>query len=244
MKFQVTRRAALAWHGGRCAGSRPRQTGFRRSAHHQIQPRRVARRPQGQGRAFVQATGRKIHRRQSHRRSLSELLALQGQGRARSPAAQLGASSGAVDLQIRSARRQGIRRLRSAVPDDRRRACAPDDGEPDDGRAQQEARSQGRQAAGLLGQRRARLYRQPAADHARRFPGPENAHPGLESARCGRAPARRHSADHRLRRALSGAADRRRRRRRQCAVQYLDAEILRRAEISHRVASRTARPMR
>ena len=63
---------------------------------------------------------------------------------------------------------------------------------------------------------------------------------GSKSARRGGAPARRHSADHRLRRALSGAADRRRRRRGQCAVEHLDAEILRRAEISHRVASRPA----
>ena len=136
--------------------------------------------------------------------------------------------------------RQGVRRLRPAVPDERRCPRPPDDGEPDDGRPQQEARSQGRGAARLLGQRRARLYGQQAADPARGLPRPEDAHPGLQGARRGGARTRRHPADHGVRRALPDAADRRRRRRGQCAVQHPDPEALRGAEISHRVLSRAA----
>ena len=47
---------------------------------------------------------------------------------------------------------------------------------------------------------------------------------GSQGARCGDARARRHSADHGLLRALSGAADRRGRRRGQRAVEYPDAD--------------------
>src|ERR1700722_380124 len=54
----------------------------------------------------------------------------------------------------------------------------------------------GRGAARLLGQRRPRLYRQQAAHKARGLPRPQNAHPGLQGARCGGARARRHSPDH------------------------------------------------
>ncbi len=72
------------------------------------------------------------------------------------------------------------------------------------------------------------------------FRGLEDAHPGLEGARRGGARARRHPADHGVRRALPGAADRRRRRRGQRAVQYPDAEVLRGAEVPHRVLSRAA----
>ena len=123
--------------------------------------------PKGKAALAVQGAGREIHQRQSEGRSLSELFALQGQGGAGGVAARLGAAAGAVDLQIRPARRQGIRHFRSAVPDERRCACAPDDGEPDDGRAQQEARGQGRVTARLLGQRRPRLYREQAAASCR-----------------------------------------------------------------------------
>ena len=52
---------------------------------------------------------------------------------------------------VRPARDSGIRCVRPAVPDERRYPCAADDGEPDDGRAQQEARGQGGVAARLLG---------------------------------------------------------------------------------------------
>ena len=74
------------------------------------------------------------------------------------------------DLQVRSARGQRVRRFRSAVPDGRRCPRAPDDGEPDDGRPQQEAGGKGRLAARLLGQRRARLYRQQGAPLAGGLP--------------------------------------------------------------------------
>ena len=62
------------------------------------------------------------------------------------------------------------------------------------------------------------------------FRGLEDAHPGLQGARRRGARARRHPADHRVRRALPGAADRRGRRRGQRAVQHPDPEVLRSAE--------------
>ena len=206
----------------------------------QIQPCGGAGRAQGQGGAVLQGTGREIHRRPRQGRSLSELLALQGQRGTRGAAARLGAVAGAVDVEVQPARRQGVRRFRFAVSVERRGARPADDGEPDDGRTQQEAREQGGCAARLLGQWRARLHRQQAADHAGRFSRHENAHPGRQGAGCGGARARRHSADHRLRRALSGAADRRGRRRGQRSDEYSDPTVLRSAEAPDHLAPRPA----
>ena len=155
-------------------------------------------------------------------------------------AARLGAVAGAVDLEIQPARRQGVRRFRPAVSVERRGARPADDGEPDDGRPQQEAREQGRFAARLLGQRRARLHRQQAPDHAGRFSRHENAHSGRQGAGRGDARAWRHSADHRLRRTVPGAADRRGRRRGQRADEYSHAAILRSAEAPDHIAPRPA----
>ena len=90
----------------------------------QVQPRGVARCAQGQGLVAVQGTGREIHQRPGQGRSLSELLALQGQGGAGGAAARLGADFGAVDLKVRPARDSGIRCVRPAVPDERRYPCA------------------------------------------------------------------------------------------------------------------------
>ena len=53
---------------------------------------------EGPCRRKIQGTGREIHRRQGEGRSLSELAALQGQGRAGSAAARRGADAGAVEL--------------------------------------------------------------------------------------------------------------------------------------------------
>src|SRR6516225_10424044 len=119
--------------------------------HYQIQPRRLSRRAEGQSGFAVQATRREIHQWPSERGGLSELVALQGQGGTRSLATRFSATSGAVNLEVWTARRQGIRRIRSAIFDERRYACPADDGEPNDVRAQQEARGQGSRAAGLLG---------------------------------------------------------------------------------------------
>src|SRR5665213_2192720 len=86
----------MATRGGRCRhfpGAR-----FRRGAspdHHQIQPRRGQRHAEGQGRAPFQGARREIHQRQGEGRSLSELVALQRQGRDRSIATRLGADAGA-----------------------------------------------------------------------------------------------------------------------------------------------------
>ena len=100
--------------------------------------------------------------------------------------------------------------------------------------------AKGVRTARLLGQRRAQLHRQQAAGLAGRLPRHENAHSGRQGAGRGGARARRHSADHRLRRTLSGAADRRRRRRGQCRLEHPDAEILRSAEAHDAVAPQPA----
>ena len=49
---------------------------FADADHHQVQPRRFARRAQGQGGFDVQAAGREVHQRPSDGRGLSELFAL------------------------------------------------------------------------------------------------------------------------------------------------------------------------
>ena len=81
----------------------------------QVQPRRGDQYAEGAGGREVQGTGREIHRRQGQGRSLSELAALQGQGRAGSAAARRGADAGAVELEVRPDRGQGIRGVRSAL---------------------------------------------------------------------------------------------------------------------------------
>ena len=82
---------------------------------HQVQPRGGDQHAEGPGGREIQGTGREIHRRQGQGRSLSELAALQGQGRAGSAAARRGADAGALELEVRPDRRQGIRGVRSAV---------------------------------------------------------------------------------------------------------------------------------
>src|SRR6266568_8554718 len=63
-----------------------------------VQPRGGDQYAEGTGGREVQGTGREIHRRQGQGRSLSELAALQGQGRAGSLAARRGADAGALEL--------------------------------------------------------------------------------------------------------------------------------------------------
>ena len=82
---------------------------------HQVQPCRRQRHAERQGRAQVQGTRREIHQRQGEGRGLSELAIVQGQGRNGRVAARFGADAGALDRQIRPARRQGIRGARSAL---------------------------------------------------------------------------------------------------------------------------------
>ena len=138
--------------------------------------------PKGAGCREVQGTGREVHRRQGQGRGLSELAALQGQGRARGAAARRGADAGAVELQVRPDRRQGIRGVRSALHPPR-----PDDAAQSHRRT---ARRQAAEAAGfqghdrscLLGQRLQADERQQEAARARRLQGPEVPHPVLEGA--------------------------------------------------------------
>ena len=123
----------------------------RRYHRHQVQPRRRQRHAEGQGRAQVQGACREVHQRQGQDRGLSELLALQGQGRDRGAATRLGADAGAVDREVRAARRQGIRGARPALAVQGRRDLF----RRHEGRgrqvAVQEARGQGHHRSRLIG---------------------------------------------------------------------------------------------
>src|SRR4051794_5364961 len=81
----------------------------------QVQPRGGDQYAEGTGGREVQGTGREIHRGQGQGRSLSELAALQGQGRAGGAATRRGADAGALELEVRPDRGQGIRGVRSAL---------------------------------------------------------------------------------------------------------------------------------
>ena len=83
---------------------------------------------EGQGRRQVQGTRREVHQRQGQGRGLSELAALQGQGRARGAAARRGADAGAVDSpsSARSASRSSrCSTCRTSCPTRRRCARSP-----------------------------------------------------------------------------------------------------------------------
>ena len=120
---------------------------------HQVQPRRRDQHAEGSRRRKVQGTGGEIHRRQGQGRSLSELAALQGQGRAGSAAARRGADAGAVELQVRPDRRQGVRGVRSSVHPPRPRHLAQSHRRPARREAAKTARRQGHDRSRLLGQR-------------------------------------------------------------------------------------------
>ena len=82
---------------------------------HQVQPRGGFQHAQGRGGGKIQGTGREIYRRQGQGRDLSELDALQGQGRTGGAAARRGADAGAVEFQVRPDRGARIRGVRSAL---------------------------------------------------------------------------------------------------------------------------------
>ena len=93
--------------------------------------------------------------------------AVQGQGRDRSAAARLGADAGAVDREVRPARRQGIRGARPAVAVQGRSDLHQGDEGPGRQVAVQEARVQGHHRPRLLGQRLPHGVGQPAAAQRR-----------------------------------------------------------------------------
>ena len=121
--------------------------------HHQIQPRGRDRHAEGQGVGKIQGARREIHRRQGQGRSLSELDALQGQGRARGAAARQRADAGAVQLEIRPARYPRVRSVRSALHPPRSEDAAEGDGRPTRCAPAQAARAEGYHRPCLLGQR-------------------------------------------------------------------------------------------
>src|SRR5262249_40454810 len=93
-----------------------RRSGGRATAdRHQVQPRGRAGYAEGQGCDEIRRARGKIYRRQGEGGGLSQLVALQGQGRARSAPARRRADAGAVELEVRPDRRQGVRGVRPAV---------------------------------------------------------------------------------------------------------------------------------
>ena len=133
----------------------------------QVQPRGRDQHAEGVGGREVQGTGREIHRRQGQGRSLSELAALQGQGRAGSAPARRGADAGAVELEIRPDRGQGIRGVRSALHPSRPEDVAQSHRRPARRQAAEAAGFEGHDRPCLLGQRLQADERQQEAGDAR-----------------------------------------------------------------------------
>ncbi len=130
--------------------------------------------PKGLAAEKFKELAEKLHQRQGQGRSLSELPALQGQGRARGAAARRGADAGAVELQVRPDRGQAVRGVRSAL-----HPAGPEDAAEGHRRsarrqAAQAARFQGHDRSGLLGQRLQADERQQEAGGAGRLQGPSN----------------------------------------------------------------------
>ena len=157
---------------------------------HQVQPRRRAGHAEGQGRRKVQGTCREVHRWQGQGRGLSELAALQGQGGTGGAAARRGADAGAVALQVRAARREGVRGVRPALHLSRLRRAAQGHRRPDRQSSCSTSWKPRASRPGLLGQRLQGHVRQQADQDARRLSGPEDAHPVLEGAGSADAGAR------------------------------------------------------
>ena len=173
--------------------------------------------PKGKASEFFAKRAGRAHQGQGQGRGLPEQPALQGQGRDGGAAARRGADAGAVAGQVRPARRQGVRGLRPALHLRRHGRAAQ--GHPGSGRqaVARQARRQGHQGPGVLGQRLQVVLGQQAAQDAGRLQGPEDAHPVVQGARGGDPRARRHAAGDGVLRGLPGAADRRRRRHREPA---------------------------
>ena len=148
---------------------------------HQIQPRRGAQHAEGQGRREVQGTRREIHQRQGEDRGLSQLVALQGQGRARGAAARRRADAGAVELEVRPDRHQRLRSVRSALHRSQQGRAAQSHRRSDWPADAQAAGIEGHGRARLLGQRLQGDERQQAAQYAGRLQGAEIPHPVVES---------------------------------------------------------------
>ena len=170
-----------------------------------------------------------------------ELGALQGQGRGRGAAARRGADAGAVAGEVRSARREGIRGLRSAlrvlrrgrVPSRRRRSHRQV--------AARQARREADQGSRLHRQRLPRDGRQSTDEEAGRLQGHEDADPVVEGARGADARARRVAASDGRVRGVPGDADRRGRWNRRRAVGAVHAEAERGREVHDAVGPRPPR---
>ncbi len=139
-------------------------------------------------------------------------------------AARRGADAGAVELEIRPDRDQGIRGVRPALHPSRPEDAAEGHRRPARHQAAQAARLQGHDRSGLLGQRLQADDRQQEAADAGRLQGPEVPHPVLQGAGSAVPHARLDPAGDGVLRRLSGAADRRGRRPGEHLVEHLHPE--------------------
>ncbi len=165
-------------------GRRPRHPGRVGASadRHQVQPRSRRRHAQGQGRRALQGTGRKSHQGPGQGRSLSEQHLVQGQGRNGSAAAGRGANAGAVRIEVRSARRQGIRSIRLALHLPRQGGAVPRHRRTDRQELVQETGGERYYRPRVLGQWLQGDVGQQAAAPSGRLQGSEDAHPVVQGA--------------------------------------------------------------